>query len=192
ELAAADGVDGDAGGVWRVFDRKFQVDLHWHVAKKPAFDANERYLVIELPRDVVARADVNVVVGQAFVHDRLDGFGLGSFLRAQPGPAEHVEEIGVTAGVELIGALHFHAALPEKVDNGAVEHGRAQLRFDVVADDRQIFVSKSFRPNRIARDKDGNIVHKSASRLERAAGVKPRRLVGADRQIIDHDFGGGI
>ncbi len=40
--------------------------------------------------------------------------------------------------------------------------------------------------------KDGNVIHKSDSGLERAAGVKPRRFLGTDRQIIDHDFGGGI
>ena len=107
-------------------------------------------------------------------------------------PAEHVEEIGVAASVELIGALDFHAALPEKIDNRAVKHGRAELRFDVVADDRQIFVGKSFCPNRVAGDEDGNVVYEGDSGLERAAGVKPGRFIGADRQIIDHDLGGGI
>ena len=119
-------------------------------------------------------------------------FGLGRFLRGEPGPAEHVEKIGVAAGVELIGALDFDTALPEKIDNRAVEHGRAQLRFDVVADDRQVFVGKPFCPNRVAGDENGNVVYKRYSRLERAAGVKARRLIGADRQIIDHDLGGGI
>src|SRR5438477_5203638 len=192
EFAAADGVDGDAGRVGRIFDRKFHVDLHWDVAKEAAFEADEGNFVVELPWNVIARADVNVFVGQTLVHDRLDRFSLGSFLRGQPGPAEHVEEIGIAAGVELIGALDFHAPLPEKIDNRAVEHGRAQLRFDIVADDRQIFVGEPLCPNRITGDEDGDVVYKSDSGFERAAGVKPRGLIGADRQIIDHDLGGGI
>src|SRR5207245_11177830 len=104
----------------------------------------------ELPRNVIARADVNVFVGQTFVHDRLDSFGLGRFLRVRPGLAEHVQKIGVAAGVELIGALDFHAAFPEKIDNRAMKHSRAQLRFDVVADVRQIFVSDPVWAKRFA------------------------------------------
>src|SRR5205807_6785076 len=157
EFAATDGVDGDAGRVGRIFDRKLHVDFHRHVAEKATFNANECDFVVELPRNVVARADVNVFVSQALVHDRLDGFGLGSFLRAQSGPAEHVEEIGVAGGVELIRALDFDAALAEKVDNRAMQHSRAELRFDVVTDDWQIFVGKTFRPNRIAGDENRNV-----------------------------------
>ncbi len=41
EFAAADRVDRDPGGVRRIFDRKFQIDFHRHIAEKPAFDANE-------------------------------------------------------------------------------------------------------------------------------------------------------
>src|SRR6266403_1926173 len=67
-----------------------------------------------------------------------------------------------------------------------------EVFFDVSADDRQIFVGAQFCPNRITGDEDGNIVYKSDSGFERAAGVKPRGLIGADRQIIDHDLGGGI
>src|SRR5207249_316742 len=69
EFAAADGVDRDAGRVGRVFDRQFNVEFHRHVAKKAAFHPNERNFVVELPRHVIARADVNVLVGQTFAHD---------------------------------------------------------------------------------------------------------------------------
>ena len=69
EFAAADGVDGDAGRVGRIFDRQLDVEFHRHIAKKAAFHANERNFVVELPRHVIARADVNVLVGQTFAHD---------------------------------------------------------------------------------------------------------------------------
>src|SRR2546423_13862447 len=62
EFAAADGVDSNAGGVRRIFDRKLDVDLHRHVAEETAFDPNEGEFVVELPRNVIARADVNVFV----------------------------------------------------------------------------------------------------------------------------------
>src|SRR2546423_11548182 len=58
EFAAADGVDRDAGRVRRIFDRKLDVDLHRHVAEETAFDPDERELVVELPRNVIARAHV--------------------------------------------------------------------------------------------------------------------------------------
>ena len=192
ELAAADRVDSDASRVGRIFDRKFDVELHRHIAEKAAFDANEGDLVVELPRNVIARADMNVFVGQTFVHDGLNGLGLGSFLRTEAGPTQHIQEVGVAAGVELIGALDFDAAFPEKIDNGAMKHGRAELRFDVVPDDREIFVGKTFRPSRIAGDENGNIVDESDTGFERAARVKLGRLFRTDREVIDHDLGGGI
>ncbi len=72
----------------------------------------------------------------------------------QPVSIKHVEKIGVAAGVELISALHFHATFPEKIDQGAMKHGRAELRFDVVADERQIFFLEALHPDRIAGDED--------------------------------------
>jgi len=192
EFAATDGVDGDAGGVGRILDRKFNVHFHRHVAKQSSFDTDERDFIVELPGNVIARANVNVVVGQTIAHHRLHGFGLGRFLGSEPGPAEHVEEIGVAAGVELIGALNFDAAFAEKIDNGAMEHGRAELRFNVVADDRQIFVGKPFRPDRIAGDENGDVVNERDAGFECATGVKFDRFFGTDGEIIDHDLGGGI
>src|SRR5439155_4039343 len=157
-----------------------------------SFNTDEGDFVVELPRNVIARADVNVFIGQTLVHDRLDGFSLGSFLRGQPGPAEHVQKIGVATGVELISALDLDAAFPEKIDNGAVKHGRAELRFNVVSNDRQIFVRKTFRPNRIASNENGDVVNERDASFERATGVKLDCFFGADREIIDHDLGGGI
>ena len=66
--------------------------------------------------------------------DRLHGLGLADLLRRQPGALEHVEEVGVAAGVELVGAVELDAALREQVGQHAVDDGRAELRLDVVAD----------------------------------------------------------
>ena len=65
---------------------------------------------------------------------RLDGLGLGDLLRAQSGPVEHVEEIGIAAGVELVRAIELDAAIGEELGERPVHDGRAELRLDVVAD----------------------------------------------------------
>ena len=70
------------------------------------------------------------------------------FFDCEPAAIQHVEKIGIAAGVQLIGALDFHSALAEKIDDRAMEDGRAHLRLDVVADERKIFLLETFRPDR--------------------------------------------
>src|SRR5438270_7544376 len=69
ELAATYRVDGDAGRIWRIFDGKFNINRHRHMPEDAAFDADEGDLVIELPRNVIARANVDVFVGETLAHD---------------------------------------------------------------------------------------------------------------------------
>src|SRR5438477_9985855 len=69
-----------------------------------------------------------------------------------------------------------------------MQNGRAQLSFDIVADDRQILVGKTFCPNRIAGDENRDIIYKGESSLECATSVKARRLLGTDREIIHDDL----
>src|SRR5579864_1230724 len=192
EFAAADRIDGDAGRIRGIFDRKFDVELHWHVAEEAAFHANKRDFVIELPGNVIAWTDVNVFVGQTLVHRGLNGLGLGSFLRAETGPAQHVEEIGVAAGVELVSALNLHATFAEKIHNRSMQHRGTELRFYIVPDDREIFVGKTFGPGRITGDENRDVVDETDPGFERAARVKFRSFLGTDREIIDHDLGRGI
>ena len=90
KLAATDGVDRHAGGVWRIFDGKFHIDFHRHIAEEPAFYANKSNLVIELPGHVIARPDVYIFVRQALADHGLDRFGFRSFLGGQPSAIEHV------------------------------------------------------------------------------------------------------
>ena len=68
------------------------------------------------------------------------------FFDCEPAAIEHVEEIGVSAGVQLVGALDFHAALAEEIDNRAMENRRAELRLDVVADRAEVFFPRSASP----------------------------------------------
>ena len=192
KLAAADRVDHDASGIRRVFNGKFEIELHRHIAEEPAFHANEADFVVELPRHVIARADVNILVREPFAHDRLHGLGLRGFFRGKPAPIKHVQEIGVAASIQLVGPLDFHATLAEKIDNRAMQNSRAHLRFDIVADDRQIFVGKTLGPNGIARDENRNVIDKRDAGFERATGVEARGFLRPDRQIIHHNLRAGI
>src|SRR5882757_8254182 len=70
--------------------------------------------------------------------------------------------------------------------------GGAHLRLDVVSNKRQIFIGESFRPSRVARDKDWDVIDKAESRFQRATGIKSGGLLGPDRKIIDHQFRRGI
>ena len=90
KLAATDRIDRHACRVWRIFDRKFHVDFHRHIAEESAFYANKGNLVIELPGHVITRANVYIFVRQALADHGLDRFGLRSFLGGQPSAIEHV------------------------------------------------------------------------------------------------------
>ena len=78
---------------------------------------------------------MNVVRADIGLELRLHAVGLGDFFRDEPLPLQHVEEIGVTAEVQLIGPLQLDAAILEQPGQDTMHDGRADLRLDVVADD---------------------------------------------------------
>jgi hypothetical protein len=65
DLAAAEGVDDHAGRVGGVPHFKLELNVEWHVAEVAALDADVGPLAVVEPRHMVARADVDVVVGDA-------------------------------------------------------------------------------------------------------------------------------
>ena len=135
----------------RILDREPELDLQRRVAEAAALQANESDLVVVLPRDVVGRADVNVRVVKPLVELRLHGFGLRNLLRLEPLALQHIEEVGVAGGVELVGPVERHAAVGEQPRERAMNDRRANLALDVVADDWQAGVSKLLRPFGIGR-----------------------------------------
>ena len=105
--------------------------------KVGALEADIGPFAVGQPRHVVARADMDVVGRQRHVELAGDGLRLGDLLRFQPLPLQHIQEIGVAAEIELVGAIDAYAALAEQIGKHAVDDGGADLALDVVADQRQ-------------------------------------------------------
>src|SRR3954468_17260415 len=69
-----------------------------------------------------------------------------------------------------------------------MHNGGAHLSFDIVADQRKVLVRETFRPDRIAGNKNGDVINESQARLQSATRIETSRFLGADREIVDHDF----
>ena len=67
--------------------------------------------------------------------------------------------------------------------------GRADLRLDVVADDRAAGVREPLLPVGLARNEDGHAVDHRDARLEDLLRVPLRRRLGADGEVVDDDVG---
>ncbi len=74
----------------------------------------------------------------------------------------------------------------------AVDDRRADLRLDIVADDRQPFLSEPLLPVRLAGDKDRNAVHQTAAGFEDLLDIPLGRFFRADRQVVHDDIGLGV
>jgi hypothetical protein len=187
ELAAAHGVDDDAGRVGRVPDLELHLHVQRHVAEGLALHADVGPLAVREPRHVVRRPDVDVVGGQRVAHDRRDGLRLGDLLGLQALALEHVEEVHVAAHVELRRAQHLHAAVVHEAGERAVHDRGADLGLDVVADDGQAGLLEAPVPVVLGADEHRDAVHEAAAGLEDLLHVPLRRLLGAHGQVGDDD-----
>ena len=120
QLQAADGVGDDAGAVGAVPDLELELGVERHVTVGRALHADVAPLAVEQPRHVVARADVDVVRVELVVEHRGDGVGLADLLGLEALALEHVQEVGVAAEVELVGAVEADAAIHEQAGQHAV------------------------------------------------------------------------
>ena len=66
---------------------------------------------------------------------------------------------------------------------------RADLRLDVVADDRHAGLLEAALPVGLAGDEDRHAVHHRAARVQDLLRVPLGRLLGADREVVDDDVG---
>jgi hypothetical protein len=132
---------------------------------------------------------VDVPRAEVVVQHRGDRVRLGDLLRLQALALEHVEEVGVAADVELHRLVEVDAALAEEGGEDTVRDRRADLRLDVVADDRQPLLLEPLAPVLLAGDEHRHAVHHRAAGLEDLLGVPLRRGLRADREVVDHYVG---
>src|SRR5438094_515422 len=127
ELAAADCVDHHAGTVGGVPDLELDLRVQRDVAEGRALHADVAPLAVEEPRDVVRRADMNVLRVHRIVEHARHRVRLADLLRLEALPLEHVQEIGVAAEVQLVGAVETHAAVHEEAREHALRDRGADL-----------------------------------------------------------------
>ena len=187
QLREPNGVDHDAGRVRRVPHLELQLDVQRHVAEARALEADVGPLAVGQPRHVVGRADVDVAGAEVVVEHRRDGVRLRDLLRLEPLTLEHVQEVGVAADVQLHRLVEVDAALAEERGEHAMRDRGADLRLDVVADDRHAGLLEALVPVVLARDEDRHAVHHRAARGQDLLGVPLGRVLGADREVVDDD-----
>jgi len=170
DLAAANRVRHHTRRIRRVFDAQPQFEVERDAAEAGAFHADEADLVVLLERHEIAGTDVDVVGVERDIKLALDGFGLGDLFAAQAVAVEHVEEVGVAAGVELVGAVDAHAAVGEQAGERAVGDRRADLRLDVVADAGDSLGCEALSPRRVRNDEDRHAIDEAHAGVEAGLG----------------------
>src|SRR6476620_5167794 len=192
DLGGADGVDDHAGGVGRVPNFELVFQGHRGVAEVAALQADEGPLAVIEPLDVVGRADVDVLGGELGLDVGGDGLGLGDLLGLQAVALEHVLEVHVAADVQLVRAVQGDAAVLEQLGHDAVRDGGTDLALDVIAHDRHARGGELVRPLLGAGQEDRQGVDERHAGIDRALGVELGGLLGADRQVADHDVNLGV
>jgi hypothetical protein len=135
---------------------------------------------------------VDVVRSDVVVEHRGDGVRLRDLLRLEPVALQHVAEVRVAADVQLHRAVEVDASVLEERGQDAMRDRRADLRLDVVADDRNPGVLEALLPIRLAGDEDRHAVHHRAAGLEDLLDVPPGCRLRADGEVVDDDVGAGL
>ena len=192
QLAAAHGIDHDAGRVGRIVDLELELHIERNVAEALAFQPDQRPLAVLQPGHVVAGSDVHVVGADVVVELRGHRACLGDLLGHQPLALEHVEKVGVTTEVELVGAVEAHATLAIKARQSAVHDGGSHLRLDVIADDRQAVLLEALLPVVLARDEDRNAVDEGHPGGQGLLHVPLGGFFRPHREVVDEHVGAGL
>ncbi len=173
---AANRINRDTGRIRRILDREPHLEIHGDIAEEPALHADKANLVVVLPRNVVAGANMDVVGLHAGGGHGLNGFGLGLFLARESIVVEHIEKIRVSAGIELIGPLQLDTPFRKQIGQGSVGNRGPELGLDVVSHDGEALGFESRGKFRIAHNEYRNAVHEADARLKSAFGVETRGL----------------
>ena len=125
-------------------------------------------------------------------HDAGDGPGLGDFLGFEAVALKHIQEVGVSAYVQLHGAFQLDAAILEQLRQHTVHNGRAEEGLDIVADDLGAGVFEPAAPVVLAGDKYGDAIHHGHPGLEDLFHVPFGGLFAAYGQVIDDHVGSRV
>ena len=96
--------------------------------------------------DVIAGANMNVLLFQLIRQHAGYCAGLGDFFGFQALTLEHVHEVCVPAKVELIRMIQLDAAVHKQTSQHAVHNGGTHLALDVIADDGQTTLAEPLSP----------------------------------------------
>ena len=135
---------------------------------------------------------MDVVVADLSLELRLDAVRLGDLLGGQPLTFEHVQEVGVSAKVQLIGPFQPDAAVLEQPGQDPVHDGGAHLGLDVVADDRNATLFEAAAPVRLAGKEYRHAIDEGAAGVEDLLGVPLHGFLAADRKVVHDDVGPGL
>ena len=192
ELGRPHRVDDDPRRVGRVPDLELVLQVQRHVAERPALEADVGPLAVVEPRDVVRRADVDVLLAQLAVDLGGDRLGLGDLLRLQPLQLLHVQEVHVPAHVELHRAVELHAAVLEQPGEHAVGDRGTHLALDVVADDGNARDAELLRPHGVGGDEHRQRVDEGHARVEGGLRVEAVGGLAPDREVGHEHVGAGV
>ena len=165
DLGGTHGIDDDTGGVRGIPHLQLVFKAQRNITERGALETHEGELAVVKPSHVVGRTDMHIMRVHVVRHHGSDRTGLGNLLGLQTGTLQHVHEVHVAADIELVGAIETHAAILEQASQHTVGDGGADLRLDIVADNRHTGITELLRPLRIGGDEHRQAVH------ERAAGI---------------------
>ena len=119
---------------------------------------------------------MDVLLIQVPIGDLDDGLRLGDFLAVQPLSFQHVQEIGVAAEIELIGAVDATPRSSNIRTSTRCVMVASDLALDVIADDRNASLLEAPPPGGVLGDEHGDAVDEADAGLERLLGVVARAL----------------
>src|SRR5438309_8951899 len=187
ELATAYCVDDHSSAVWRVPYLELDLGVQGDVAEGGSLHADVAPLAVEEPRNVVRGTDVDILLVERIVEHARDRVRLADLLRLQTLALEHVEEVGVAAEVELVRPVETHAPVHEEPCEHAMRDRGADLRLDVVSDDREVLLRETLLPVRLPGDENRDAVDERATRFERLLDIPLGGLFAAHGQIAHDD-----
>ena len=80
----------------------------------------------------------------------------------KPFSSPHIQEVGVSACIELICSVYRHSPVKIKIDKSPVENSGPHLGFYIISDDGEVSFLEPFLSVSFARNEDRNTVDESA------------------------------